>query len=94
MRINPLRINKNGIGLGEWLFFSHSRLKDGTKFIYGYERVLGDPTFANVSDPGKHADGGPMYSIRNDCLAWELVHGLWKTSVNANGVIIETHTEN
>jgi len=40
----------------------------------------------------KHADGGFAYSIANNHLTWDPVHGFWNTSINAGGWIIETHT--
>jgi len=39
-----------------------------------------------------HADGGFTYSIASNHLTWDPTHGLWNTSVNIGGWIIETHT--
>ena len=41
----------------------------------------------------EHEDGGFTCSIGNNHLTWDPTHLVWNSSVNANGWIIETHTE-
>ena len=50
IRVNPLKIGKNGTGWEEWVMLSHNRLSDGTELIYSYKWALGEPASANVSN--------------------------------------------
>ena len=38
-------------------------------------------------------DGGFTYSVGNNHLIWDPAHGLWNTSVNAAGLIIDVRTQ-
>ena len=41
----------------------------------------------------EHPDGGLTYLIANNNLTWEPLDGIWHSSINAGGWVIETNTE-
>ena len=68
---------------------SHQVFSGWTYFPNGsfYHQVVHD-TFQYEERP----DGGFTYSIADNHLIWDPTHGLWNTSVNSGGWIIETNT--
>ena len=46
----------------------------------------------DVFEYEEYADGGFTYSIADNHLTWDPVHGFWNTSVNVGGWVIETYT--
>ena len=82
VRVNPLKVGKNGTGWEEWLYAAHDLLPDGSELIYGYKWVLGDPTSANIT----HYAFIAWAYFPNGTYYREIIHGdTWEYEEKADG---------